>query len=141
MRYVNEKFEPITEDDVDLEKGYLTTTTAIREDAEPIDNITKFAWNDNDYEEVQVYSLNPERELSPQDDTDAMAIDHEYRLTLLELGLQETIKMLYRTLKRMIERGNTKGIEKKLDVFYAADKLTEAEYTELLALYQNSNKN
>jgi len=49
--------------------------------------------------------------------------------------------MLYRTLKRMIERGNTKGIEKKLDVFYAADKLTEAEYTELLALYQNSNKN
>ncbi|RHV07204.1 hypothetical protein DXB97_04210 [Firmicutes bacterium OM07-11] len=87
MRYVNEKFEPITEDDVDLEKGYLTTTTAIREDAEPIDNITKFAWNDNDYEEVQVYSLNPERELSPQDDTDAMAIDHEYRLTLLELGL------------------------------------------------------
>lgn len=87
MRYVNEKFESITEGEVDLEKGYLTTTTAIREDATPIDNITKFAWDDNDYEEVQVYSLNPERELSPQDDTDAMAIDHEYRLTLLELGL------------------------------------------------------
>lgn len=49
--------------------------------------------------------------------------------------------MLYRTLKRMIERGNTNGIEEKLDVFYAADKLTEAEYSELLALYQNSNKN
>ena len=49
--------------------------------------------------------------------------------------------MLYRTLKRMIERGNTNGIEKKLDVFYAADKLTETEYSELLALYQNSNKN
>ena len=49
--------------------------------------------------------------------------------------------MLYRTLKRMIERGNTNGIEKKLDVFYAADKLTEAEYSKLLALYQNSNKN
>lgn len=28
--------------------------------------------------------------------------------------------MLYRTLKRMIERGNTEGIEKKLDIFYAA---------------------
>ena len=27
--------------------------------------------------------------------------------------------MLYRTLKRMIERGNTEGIEKKLDIFYA----------------------
>lgn len=28
-------------------------------------------------------------EPSPQDDTDAMLIDHEYRLTLLELGLTE----------------------------------------------------
>lgn len=42
--------------------------------------------------------------------------------------------MLYRTLKRMIERGQTVGMESKLDVFYAADKLTETEYTELAAL-------
>jgi len=42
--------------------------------------------------------------------------------------------MLYRTLKRMIEKGNTKGMAEKLDVFYAADKLTEAEYQELTTL-------
>ncbi len=42
--------------------------------------------------------------------------------------------MLYRTLKRMIERGQTAGMETKLDVFYAADKITEAEYTELVAM-------
>lgn len=42
--------------------------------------------------------------------------------------------MLYRTLKRMIKRGQTNGIEEKLDIFYAANKLTEAEYTELLAM-------
>lgn len=42
--------------------------------------------------------------------------------------------MLYRTLKRMIERGQTEGMEKKLDIFYAANKLTEGEYTELLAM-------
>lgn len=42
--------------------------------------------------------------------------------------------MLYRTLKRMIERGQTADIEKKLDVFYAADKITEAEYQELLGM-------
>lgn len=42
--------------------------------------------------------------------------------------------MLYRTLKRMIERGNTTGMEEKLDIFYAAGKLTEAEYTELLGM-------
>lgn len=39
--------------------------------------------------------------------------------------------MLYRTLKRMIERGQTDGMAAKLDIFYAADKLTETEYTEL----------
>ena len=42
--------------------------------------------------------------------------------------------MLYRTLKRMIERGQTQGMETKLDIFFAADKLTEEEYTELLAM-------
>lgn len=42
--------------------------------------------------------------------------------------------MLYRTLKRMIERGQTAGMAVKLDVFYAADKLTHAEYTELTEL-------
>ena len=42
--------------------------------------------------------------------------------------------MLYRTLKRMIERGQTAGMEEKLDIFDAADKLTEAEYTELTGM-------
>ena len=42
--------------------------------------------------------------------------------------------MLYRTLKRMIERGQTEGMAEKLDVFYAADKISSAEYTELFAL-------
>lgn len=42
--------------------------------------------------------------------------------------------MLYRTLKRMIERGQTEGMEEKLDIFYAADKITEAQYTELTDL-------
>lgn len=42
--------------------------------------------------------------------------------------------MLYRTLKRMIERGQIEGIEAKLDIFYAAGKLSEAEYTELLSM-------
>lgn len=42
--------------------------------------------------------------------------------------------MLYRTLKRLIELGRTEGLAEKLDVFYAADKLSEAEYTELTAM-------
>lgn len=42
--------------------------------------------------------------------------------------------MLYRTLKRMIEKGNIEGMEEKLDVFYAADKLTLAQYEELITM-------
>ncbi len=42
--------------------------------------------------------------------------------------------MLYRTLKRMIERGQTAGMEEKLDIFYAANKLTEAQYAELIGM-------
>ena len=42
--------------------------------------------------------------------------------------------MLYSTLKRMIERGQTDGIETKLDIFYAAGKISEAEYSELIGM-------
>jgi hypothetical protein len=42
--------------------------------------------------------------------------------------------MLYRTLKRMIERGQTDGMVEKLDIFFAANKLSEAEYVELTAM-------
>lgn len=45
--------------------------------------------------------------------------------------------MLYRTLKRMIERGNTEGMLDKLDVFYAADKITREQYDELVAMLKN----
>lgn len=42
--------------------------------------------------------------------------------------------MLYRTLKRMIERGQTDGIEDKMDIFFAAGKLTEEEYNALIGM-------
>ena len=42
--------------------------------------------------------------------------------------------MLYRTLKRMIERGHTAGMAEKLDIFFAANKLTEEQYMELTGM-------
>lgn len=42
--------------------------------------------------------------------------------------------MLYRVLKRMIENGQTDGIEEKIDVFFATGKLSEPEYTELVGM-------
>jgi hypothetical protein len=34
----------------------------------------------------------------------------------------------------MIERGNTEGMAEKLDLFYAADKLTQEEYKALVEM-------
>lgn len=45
--------------------------------------------------------------------------------------------MLFRTLKRMIERGNTEGMAEKLDIFFAADKLTADEYNELTEMLKS----
>lgn len=42
--------------------------------------------------------------------------------------------MLYRTLKRMIEKGLTEGIAEKIDIFFAANKLTADEYNELMSM-------
>lgn len=46
--------------------------------------------------------------------------------------------MLYKVLKRMIERGQIDGMAEKLDVFYATGKITEAQYTELTQMLENA---
>lgn len=48
--------------------------------------------------------------------------------------------MLYRTLERMISRGQTEGMAEKLDVFYAADRLTGDEYAALRAMLENTEE-
>lgn len=47
---------------------------------------------------------------------------------------------LYNICKRMIERGQTAGMSKKLDIFYAANKLTDNQYTELTELLAEAEK-
>lgn len=42
--------------------------------------------------------------------------------------------MLFNVLKRMIERGQVDGLIKKIDIFFAAGKLSEIEYLELIEL-------
>lgn len=39
--------------------------------------------------------------------------------------------MLYRMLKRLIELGRTEGLEERIDVFFAAGKITEDQYNAL----------
>lgn len=49
----------------DMTKGYLQPKTIIRPDAAPIDNVKKFAWEDGDYQEIQVYIPYEIRENEP----------------------------------------------------------------------------
>ena len=87
MRYIDENFNDINESNIDLSKGYLISAKIIKKEATPIDNISKFAWCDDDYEDAEMYCLGTIIETTEQDETDAMLVDHEYRLTLLELGI------------------------------------------------------
>lgn len=49
--------------------------------------------------------------------------------------------MLYRTCKRLIERGQTAGLADKLDVFYAIGRINDAEYKELIELLEDKTGN
>lgn len=48
--------------------------------------------------------------------------------------------VLYRTCKRMIQRGTIDGLAEKIDIFYAAGKLTDGHYTELTACWPQSRR-
>lgn len=63
MRIIDTEGNPLRSPD--LEKGYLTIRQEIRADAVPIDNLTKFAWEDSDYEEVKVYIPYEEPDTTP----------------------------------------------------------------------------
>lgn len=68
MRVVNEKFQTITE--YDLSKGELLEVTTLREDMIPVDNKTKFAPDDEDWEQAMMYVPYPEQpEPAPSNDS------------------------------------------------------------------------
>ena len=46
--------------------------------------------------------------------------------------------MLYRTIKRLINLGQTDGLEEKIDIFFATGKLTETEYNELMGMLNSA---
>ena len=57
MRVIDQNGKTLTE--YDLSQGRLVPTQGIREDATPIDDVTKFAWDDEDYEDVLLYIHSP----------------------------------------------------------------------------------
>lgn len=50
--------------------GYYKKEIHIKKDATPIDNVTKFAWDDDDYEEVEIWHEYTEAELEEMEKCD-----------------------------------------------------------------------
>lgn len=48
--------------------------------------------------------------------------------------------MLYNTIKKLIALGRTEGLAEKIDVFYAAGKLTGEQYAELTAALEQEGE-
>ena len=87
MRYFDESGNELHESEIDLTLGYLSEGIAIKVDAEPIDNETKWAWADEDYEVVQYYHLYADDPSYP--DTPSPS-DYEARIAALEEELEAT---------------------------------------------------
>ena len=61
-------------------------------EAEPIGGVmTVTAWAPGTIPEPEPEPEPEQEPTPPQDDTDSMLVDHEYRLTLLELGMTEEV--------------------------------------------------
>ena len=71
MKYIDLKHNTIDESQIDLSKGSLSPIMIIKKDAEPIDNVVKFAYTTDDYEEVYMYIPNKEVEPSQLDRIEA----------------------------------------------------------------------
>lgn len=77
-----------------MNKGYWTKEIRIKADATPIDDVTKFAWDDDDYEEVDVWYEYTDEEL---ENIDRYEQEHDLfengnkRLKTLELSQNDLI--------------------------------------------------
>lgn len=95
LRIVDVNYNDVA-DNIDLSHGTLSVGRGIKTEAAPIDNKIKFAWADDDYEDVQLFIPYTEEELAqmeaaqnvPNEEDTALDLlaDHEYRLCMLELG-------------------------------------------------------
>ena len=72
------------------------------------------------------------------DEQDSMIIDLAVQVAIMQMCLMQGVSiMLYKTLKRAIERGNYTSREdmgEKVSIIYANGQLTEEQYIELMTL-------
>lgn len=94
MRIVDENMNELVNPDLTI--GRLDPAVIIRPDAELIDNITKHAWADEDYESVYIYHLYTQAELDAIESEKNKKSEAE-RITALEVEnaqLKEALDLL-----------------------------------------------
>ena len=101
----------------DLSLGYLTKSIVIKKDAIPIDDKTKSAWDDDDYEEVMLYVYEGKEVILNKE------------LNRLKHNLSETDYIAAKAMDSLILNTTTNGLESALSSFNTeyADKLTQRE--------------
>ena len=62
MKIFDQFGNELNEKDLDLERGRLIPTNRIKPDAKPVDDVEKFAYDDDDYEEILEYIVPDEAE-------------------------------------------------------------------------------
>ena len=103
MRVVNELFEDM--DTYDLTSGELFPAKAVRKDAKPIDNVTKYAWDEDDWEEVQMYIPDPQDGDLPTQEARKCALEKENRY------LKETLEIILSGAIREEVSGDGESLE------------------------------
>ena len=68
-------FNIIDESEIDLSIGFITTGYKLKEDATPIDNVTKFFRPLEDYDEVQMYIVDEHRKARKEAETIPSQLD------------------------------------------------------------------
>lgn len=116
MRVIDQNYNTITE--YDLTCGKLVDMVVIKEDAVPIDDITKFVWADDDYEEVQMYvpdSAQSVEEQIAQLKGQLQATDYQiikcYEYQLLNIELPYDIEALHEERQAIRDQINALEIE------------------------------
>ena len=87
MRYIDQNGKTVPKEQLDLTKGYLAEVQVIREDADPVDNITKFFYTAEDYEDAYMYF--PNRPESTKPTQEERIAELEEALALLLSGVTE----------------------------------------------------
>lgn len=94
-----------------MDNGFYVKEVRIKEGALPIDNVTKFAWADDDYEEVEVF----------------IPFTVEQKIAMLKGNLAETDYIASKAIEAII------GCLNVVDLFSAIKSIRE-EYGDKIAL-------